>query len=177
MRQLELVMEAKIFDILAGRLDPRLEASGVVAVVGQLYIIFDNTPHVARLPLPPWPGGPRPELIRQRGWHLQVARQRIVLGAADRTHDGGVGGLRELERRIEKRLPCRVVACASDRSGFGFNPQAIAAQALQQLCRLGDDFRPDAIAWKERDLHLRRATAARRDASLRTSESRLRAAA
>ena len=47
MQQLELVKEAKIFDILGGRLDPRLEASGVLARDGLFYIIFDNLPHIA----------------------------------------------------------------------------------------------------------------------------------
>jgi len=45
--QLELVKEAKIFDILEGRLDPRLEASGVLARDGLFYVIFDNLPHIA----------------------------------------------------------------------------------------------------------------------------------
>jgi hypothetical protein len=47
MQQLELVKEAKVFDILAGRLDPRLEASGVLAKDGLFYVIFDNIPHIA----------------------------------------------------------------------------------------------------------------------------------
>jgi hypothetical protein len=47
MPQLELVREAKIFDILEGSLDPRLEASGVLAKDGLFYVIFDNLPHVA----------------------------------------------------------------------------------------------------------------------------------
>ena len=47
MQQLELVKEAKVFDILAGRLDPRLEASGVLAMDGLFYVIFDNLPHIA----------------------------------------------------------------------------------------------------------------------------------
>ena len=49
MQQLELVKEAKIFDILAGRLDPRLEASGVLVKDGQFYVIFDNLPDIARM--------------------------------------------------------------------------------------------------------------------------------
>jgi hypothetical protein len=49
MQQLELVEEAKIFDILGGRLDPRLEASGVLAKDGLFYVIFDNLPHIARI--------------------------------------------------------------------------------------------------------------------------------
>jgi len=47
MQQLELVNEAKIFDIVEGSLDPRLEASGVLAKDGLFYVIFDNLPHVA----------------------------------------------------------------------------------------------------------------------------------
>ena len=47
MQQLELVAEAKVFDILGGRLDPRLEASGVLAKDGLFYVIFDNLPHIA----------------------------------------------------------------------------------------------------------------------------------
>jgi hypothetical protein len=48
-QQLELVKEAKVFDILGGRLDPRLEASGVLAKDGLFYVIFDNLPHIACL--------------------------------------------------------------------------------------------------------------------------------
>jgi hypothetical protein len=44
---LELVREAKIRDLLGGSADRRLEASGVVAVDGQCYVIFDNLPDVA----------------------------------------------------------------------------------------------------------------------------------
>ena len=47
MQPLELVSEAKIFDILQGSLDPRLEASGVLAKDGRFYVIFDNLPHIA----------------------------------------------------------------------------------------------------------------------------------
>ncbi len=47
MQQLELVREAKLCDILEGRLDPRLEASGVLARDGLFYVIFDNLPHIA----------------------------------------------------------------------------------------------------------------------------------
>jgi hypothetical protein len=46
-QQLELVKEAKISDILEGSLDPRLEASGVLAKGGMFYVIFDNLPHIA----------------------------------------------------------------------------------------------------------------------------------
>src|SRR2546423_15447464 len=46
-QQIELVSEAKIFDILPGSLDPRLEASGVLAKDEMFYVIFDNLPHIA----------------------------------------------------------------------------------------------------------------------------------
>jgi hypothetical protein len=46
---LELVKEAKVFDILGLSVDPRLEASGVLAKDGLFYVIFDNLPHVARI--------------------------------------------------------------------------------------------------------------------------------
>ena len=46
-KQLELVKEAKVSDILGSKLDPRLEASGVLAKDGAFYVIFDNLPHIA----------------------------------------------------------------------------------------------------------------------------------
>jgi len=47
-KQLELVKEVKIFDLLDQfELDPRLEASGVLAKDGMFYVIFDNLPHIA----------------------------------------------------------------------------------------------------------------------------------
>jgi hypothetical protein len=48
-QELELVEEAKIFDVLEGSLDPRLEASGVLVKDGLFYVIFDNLPHIARI--------------------------------------------------------------------------------------------------------------------------------
>jgi hypothetical protein len=45
--QLELLKEVKISDLFRGRLDPRLEASGVLAKDGVFYVIFDNLPHIA----------------------------------------------------------------------------------------------------------------------------------
>jgi hypothetical protein len=47
-KQLELVKEVKIFDLLEQfKPDPRLEASGVLAKDGMFYVIFDNLPHIA----------------------------------------------------------------------------------------------------------------------------------
>src|SRR5258708_35500358 len=66
-RCLELVEEYKLPPLLGPEADGRWEASGVCAAEGQLYVIFDNTPQIARLLPPPSPGGPRPALIRQPG--------------------------------------------------------------------------------------------------------------
>jgi hypothetical protein len=64
---LRLVQEYKLASLLGPELGERWEASGVCLADGRLCVIFDNTPHVARLPLPPWEAAPTVELIRQRG--------------------------------------------------------------------------------------------------------------
>src|SRR6185312_8765857 len=69
MRQLELVREAKIFDVLADRLDPRLEASGVLAMDGLFYVIFDNLPHIARIGPELSPAAAANAVIRQKKGH------------------------------------------------------------------------------------------------------------
>ena len=67
MQQLELVKEAKIFDIVEGSLDPRLEASGVLAKDGLFYVIFDNLPHVACI---------GPELSRAAGDNRMIIQEK-----------------------------------------------------------------------------------------------------
>ena len=67
MQQLELVREAKIFDLLEGSLDPRLEASGVLAKDGLLYVIFDNLPHIACI---------RPGLARAARDNYMIMQER-----------------------------------------------------------------------------------------------------
>ena len=69
MQQLELVAEAKVFDILGGRLDPRLEASGVLAKDGLFYVIFDNLPHIARIGPELSPAAAANAVIRQKKGH------------------------------------------------------------------------------------------------------------
>jgi len=63
--QLELLKEAKLAELLGDALGSRLEASGVLAKDGRFYVIFDNSPDIARIG-----GGLSPEdagngLIRQ----------------------------------------------------------------------------------------------------------------
>jgi hypothetical protein len=69
MQQLELVAEAKVFDILGKRLDARLEASGVLAKDGVFYVIFDNLPHIARIGPELSPVGTANAVIRQKNGH------------------------------------------------------------------------------------------------------------
>ena len=79
MQQLELVKEAKIFDIVEGSLDPRLEASGVLAKDGLFYVIFDNLPHIACI---------GPELARAaRDNHLIMQEKGHRRGFEDITYD------------------------------------------------------------------------------------------
>jgi hypothetical protein len=79
MQQLELVREAKISGILPGPLDPRLEASGVLAQDGLFYVIFDNLPHIACI---------SPELSRTAGGnHLIMQERGHRRGFEDIAHD------------------------------------------------------------------------------------------
>ena len=79
MQQLELVREAKIFDILPGSLDPRLEASGVLAMDGLFYVIFDNLPHIACID---------PELSRTAWGNRMIVQERgLRSGFEDIAHD------------------------------------------------------------------------------------------
>jgi hypothetical protein len=48
-RRLELLQEAKLADLLGQELGSRLEASGVLAKDGRFYVIFDNSPDIARI--------------------------------------------------------------------------------------------------------------------------------
>ena len=82
-RQLELVKEAKIFDILEGSPDPRLEASGVLVKDGLFYVIFDNLPHIACI---------GPELSRAaRDNHMIMQVMGHRCGFEDIAHDSRTG--------------------------------------------------------------------------------------
>lgn len=78
MQRLELVREAKIIDILEGSLDPRLEASGVLAKDGLFYVIFDNLPHIACI---------GPELGRARDNHMIMQERGHRRGFEDIAYD------------------------------------------------------------------------------------------
>jgi hypothetical protein len=65
---LELVREHKIHELLpGGSADDRHEASGVCFREGYFYVIFDNSPHIARLERSLTVGHPANILLRQRG--------------------------------------------------------------------------------------------------------------
>jgi len=68
-QELKLVKEAKMFDILDGMLDRRLEASGVIARGELFYVIFDNLPHIARISAELSPAAAANDVIRQDRGH------------------------------------------------------------------------------------------------------------
>jgi hypothetical protein len=83
MQQLELVSEAKIFDILPGSLNPRLEASGVLAKDEMFYVIFDNLPHIACI---------SPDLSAAAGGNRMIVQERgLRSGFEDIAHDPQAG--------------------------------------------------------------------------------------
>jgi hypothetical protein len=93
---LELISEFKLYELLAGSpgvtgpVDDRLEASGVTFQHGHLYVIFDNSPHIARLGYPLAKEHPANALMRQRGesagfedlaYHPRLHRHLIIIEA------------------------------------------------------------------------------------------------
>ena len=83
MQQLELVSEAKVSDILPGSLDPRLEASGVLATGETFYVVFDNLPHIACI---------GPELSpAARGNHMIVQERGLRSGFEEIAYDPHAG--------------------------------------------------------------------------------------
>ena len=65
---LELVRECKLHSLLPGSSpDSRHEASGVCVKDGDFYVIFDNSPHIARLDPALRSDSPTNRLLRQRG--------------------------------------------------------------------------------------------------------------
>ena len=63
--ELELRREAKVADLLGALADERFEASGVVALGEELYVIFDNTSQIGRFDAALDPAVARNELIAQ----------------------------------------------------------------------------------------------------------------
>ena len=88
---LQLVKETKINALLpGGSQNDRLEASGVCFKDGLFYVIFDNSPHIARLESSLTPGQSANVLLRQRGetigfeditFHEGMQRFLIILEA------------------------------------------------------------------------------------------------
>jgi hypothetical protein len=116
--------EAKIRDLLGDPAHRRLEASGVVARDGAFYVIFDNSPHVARIDPALSRDAGRCALIKQRGskvgyediaYDAQARRFHILVEALPhrdstfmarvRTYDEGFRHLSS--GRLDFRLPSR----------------------------------------------------------------------
>ena len=65
---LQLVRECKLHQLLpGGKVDDRHEASGVCVRGGYFYVIFDNSPHIARIESSLANDSPANTLLRQRG--------------------------------------------------------------------------------------------------------------
>lgn len=80
--RLELLREAKLADLLGEELGPRLEASGVLAKDGCFYVIFDNSPDIARI------GG---GLSREDAGNGLIRQQGRGTGYEDIAHDRAEG--------------------------------------------------------------------------------------
>jgi hypothetical protein len=95
---LELVRESKLYELLpGGSADDRLEASGVCLRNGCFYVIFDNSPHIARLDSSLAIDSPVNALLRQRGesagfedvtYHERARRFLIIIESL--IHSDGV---------------------------------------------------------------------------------------
>ena len=115
-QQLELVREAKIFDILEGSLDPRLEASGVLAKDGLFYVIFDNLPHIACI-------GPR--LARAAGDNHMIMQERgRRRGFEDIAYDPWPGRFYVLIESLRRGRATYMAAVQEYNAGFRYTGSA-----------------------------------------------------
>jgi len=112
MQQLELVAEAKVFDILEGSLEPRLEASGVLAKDGLFYIIFDNMPHIACI---------GPELSRMaRDNHMIMQERGHRRGFEDIAYDAQSGHFYVLIESLRRGHATFMAAVQEYDAHFGY---------------------------------------------------------
>jgi hypothetical protein len=116
MQQLELVAEAKVFDIFAGRLDSRLEASGVLAKDGLFYVIFDNLPHIACIGPELSPVAAANDVIEQEKGHHS--------GFEDIAHDAWHGRFYVLIESLERGHGTYMAKVQEYDAGFGYLGQA-----------------------------------------------------
>ena len=108
-RQLVLVREAKLASLLAGAAGDRLEASGVLALDGRCYVIFDDAPDIARVEATLSPPAAGSGLVRQpRGRragfediaHNAVAGRFFVLVEARPRGRGFMAEVQEYDERF-----------------------------------------------------------------------------
>jgi hypothetical protein len=112
MQQLELVREAKILDIIEGSLDPRLEASGVLAKGGLFYVIFDNLPHIACI---------GPELARMaRDNHMIMQEEGHRRGFEDIAYDPRSGRFYVLIESLRRGRAKYMAAVQEYDTGFRY---------------------------------------------------------
>jgi hypothetical protein len=108
-RRLVLVREAKLASLLAGAGGDRLEASGVLALDGHCYVIFDNAPDIARIeatlsPPPAGSGQIRQPRGRRAGFediaHDAVTGRFYVLIEAVARDQGFMAEVQEYDERF-----------------------------------------------------------------------------
>ena len=116
MQQLELIAEAKVFDIFAGRLDSRLEASGVLVKDGLFYVIFDNLPHIACIGRGLSPVAAANDVIEQENGHRS--------GFEDIAHDAWHGRFYVLIESLERGHGTYMAKVQEYDAGFGYLGQA-----------------------------------------------------
>ena len=115
-QQLEPVSEAKMFDILPGSPDPRLEASGVLATDEMFYVIFDNLPHIACI---------GPELSpAASGNHMIVAERGLRSGFEDIAHDPHAGRFFVLIESLPRGLGLFMAAVQEYDANFRYTGRA-----------------------------------------------------
>jgi hypothetical protein len=116
MQQLELVNEAKIFGILADRLDPKLEASGVLVKDGLFYVIFDNLPHIALIDPELSAAAAANDVIEQKKGHDS--------GFEDIAHDAQQGRFYVLIESLPRDGGTYMAKVQEYDAGFGYLGQA-----------------------------------------------------
>jgi hypothetical protein len=91
---LELRREAKIRDLLSHPDSRRFEASGVVAKGAEFYVVFDNTPQVARIGA---------GLAADRAGSVLIGHSGGAVGYEDIAHDGDAGRFHVLVEALPYR--------------------------------------------------------------------------
>ena len=92
--------------------------------------------------------------FQQTALRTLFARQHIVLGAAHRAQQHGVGFQRQLQRGVRQRHASGVHRATANQAGFGFNRQAFGLEHVEHAQRLRNNFRTNAVTRQNSNFHL-----------------------